>query len=123
MDYNRAMPTPILTTKIAVPPSRPSVVQRPGLMQRLDSGVRGRLVLVSAPAGFGKSTTLSEWVAGCGRLRPEIHPAWLSLDAADGDPARFLAYVVAALRTAAAEVGEGALRMLQSPSRRRPRNC
>jgi LuxR family maltose regulon positive regulatory protein len=84
-------------------------------MERLDSGVRGRLVLVSAPAGFGKSTTLSEWVAGCGRLRPEIHPAWLSLDAADGDPARFLAYVVAALRTAAAEVGEGALRMLQSP--------
>ena len=109
------MPTPILATKLYVPPSRPNVVLRSSLVERLDEGLQGRLILVSAPAGFGKTTVISEWAAGCRRLEPEVRPAWLSLDQEDGDPARFLAYLVAALRTVAADVGEGVLGMLQSP--------
>ena len=109
------MSTPILATKLYVPPSRPNVVLRPCLIERLDEGLQGRLILVSAPAGFGKTTILSEWAAGCRRLEPEVRPAWLSLDEGDSDPARFLAYLVAALRTVAADVGEGVLGMLQSP--------
>jgi LuxR family transcriptional regulator, maltose regulon positive regulatory protein len=109
------MPTPILATKLAVPKSRPCVVPRPGLIERLGEGLRGRLTLVSAPAGFGKTTIISEWAAGQRRLEPEVCLAWLSLDEGDSDQARFLAYLVAALRTVVAEVGEGALGMLQSP--------
>jgi LuxR family transcriptional regulator, maltose regulon positive regulatory protein len=64
----------------------------------------------SAPAGFSKSALLSEWVAGC--ERPD---AWVSLDEGDNDPTRFLVYLVAALQTIAANVGEGVLGMLRSP--------
>jgi LuxR family maltose regulon positive regulatory protein len=69
-----------------------------------------RLTLICAPAGFGKTTLLSEWLAGCDRPA-----AWLSLDEGDNDPTRFLAYLVAALQTVAADIGEGVLGMLQSP--------
>jgi LuxR family maltose regulon positive regulatory protein len=113
--YDGLMSTPILATKLFVPPSRFNVVLRPRLIERLDQGLRGRLILVSAPAGFGKTTMISEWVAGCRSLEPEVRAAWLSLDEGDSDPARFLAYLVAALRTVAAGVGDGVLGMLQSP--------
>ncbi|MEI6451872.1 MAG: AAA family ATPase, partial [Actinomycetes bacterium] len=109
------MSTPILATKLSVPPSRPNAVLRSRLIERLDEGLQGRLILVSAPAGFGKTTMISEWAAGCRRLEPEVRPAWLSLDEGDSDPARFMTYLVAALQTVAADVGEGALGMLQSP--------
>jgi LuxR family transcriptional regulator, maltose regulon positive regulatory protein len=74
-----------------------------------------RLTLISASAGFGKTTLVSEWVAGCGRP-----VAWLSLDEGDNDPTRFLTYLVAALQTAAlqtnaANIGAGVLDALQSP--------
>ncbi len=105
---------PILATKLYVPPFRPNVVLRPCLIDRLDEGLQSRLILVSAPAGFGKTTIVSEWAAGCSRLEPEVHPAWLSLDEGDNDPARFLTYLVAALRTVAEDVGEEVLGMLQS---------
>lgn len=67
--YNRAMATPILTTKLYISPHRPNVVPRPRLIERLNKGLRlGRkLTLVSAPAGFGKTTLVSEWLAGCDR--------------------------------------------------------
>lgn len=109
------MATPILATKLYVPPFRANGVLRPRLSERLDAGLRSRLILVSAPAGFGKTTAVSEWAADCSRLGPEVHPAWLSLDEEDGDPTRFLAYLVAALQTVAADIGETALGMLQSP--------
>jgi LuxR family transcriptional regulator, maltose regulon positive regulatory protein len=104
------MSTPILATKLYVPPPRPSAVPRPRLVERLDEGLRRKLILISAPAGFGKTTLISEWVAG--RQRPA---AWLSLDERDNDPTRFLTYFVAALRTVAANVGEGVLGALGSP--------
>ena len=105
------MSTPILATKLYIPPPRPKVVLRPRLIERLNEGLADRkLTLISAPAGFGKTTLVSEWVAGC-----ERPVAWLSLDEGDNDPTRFLTYLVAALQTIAANIGEGVLGVLQSP--------
>src|ERR671916_1381838 len=103
------MSTPILATKLYVPPPQPRVVLRPRLTERLDEGLHRRLTLVSAPAGFGKSTLLGEWIAGCGQ-----QVAWLSLDESDNDPTRFLSYLVAALQTIASDIGERVLGALQS---------
>jgi LuxR family maltose regulon positive regulatory protein len=107
--------TPLLKTKLYIPPPRPELVPRPRLIERLNAGLNRRLTLISAPAGFGKTTLLSEWIADCGRLEPKVRFAWLSLDEGDNDPARFLAYLVAALQTIAADVGQGVLATLQSP--------
>jgi LuxR family maltose regulon positive regulatory protein len=106
------VPAPILATKLYIPPSRQRVVVRPRLVERLNEGLAAghKLTLVSAPAGFGKTTLVSEWVAGCGRP-----VAWLSLDEGDSDPSRFLTYLVAALQTVASGIGEGILTVLQSP--------
>ena len=107
------MAMPLLTTKLYIPPPLPNPVERPRLIERLNEGLHRKLTLVSAPAGFGKTTLISEWVGG--RERPA---AWLSLDEGDNDPTRFLTYLVAALSRVEgmeATVGEGALSMLQSP--------
>jgi LuxR family maltose regulon positive regulatory protein len=104
------MPTPILSTKLYIPPPRTNGVRRPRLIERLNNGLRGRLTLVSAPAGFGKTTLVSAWVADCGRP-----VAWLSLGEDDSDPARFLTYIVAALQTIDAGLGSGVLAALQAP--------
>jgi LuxR family transcriptional regulator, maltose regulon positive regulatory protein len=110
--YSGSVPAPILATKLYIPPSRRSLVLRPRLVERLDEGLAAghRLTLVSAPAGFGKTTLVGDWVAGCGRPA-----AWLSLDAGDSDPGRFLTYLVAALQTVAPGIGDGLLAVLQSP--------
>jgi len=102
--------TSILATKLYIPPPRPRVVRRSRLIERLDEGLQGKLTLISAAAGFGKTTLVSEWLAGCGRVA-----AWLSLDKGNSDPVGFLAYLVAALQTVAADTGEGVLAVLQSP--------
>jgi LuxR family maltose regulon positive regulatory protein len=104
------MSTPLLATKLYTPPPRPNVVLRPRLVERLNAGLHRKLTLVAAPAGFGKTTLISAWVALCDR-----QVAWLSLDDGDSDPTRFLAYLVAALRTIAPTVGEGLLAVLQFP--------
>src|SRR5205807_1392951 len=104
------MPTPILATKLYIPRLRPKVVSRPRLIERLNEGLYRKLTLISAPAGFGKTTLVSEWVEGIERAT-----AWLSLDEGDNDPTRFLTYLVAALQTIAATLGEGVLGVLQSP--------
>jgi LuxR family maltose regulon positive regulatory protein len=106
------MSTPILATKLYIPPPRPKVVLRPSLIERLNEGLAAscKLTLISAPAGFGKTTLVSEWGATYGRP-----VAWLSLDEGDNDPIRFLTYLVAALQTIASNIGAGALAALQSP--------
>src|SRR5438270_1099520 len=104
------MPTPILATKLYIPRLRPNVVSRSRLIERLNEGLHRKLTLIAAPAGFGKTTLASAWVAGCDR-----QVAWLSLDKGESDPARFLTYLVAALQTIAATIGEGMSGVLQSP--------
>jgi LuxR family maltose regulon positive regulatory protein len=103
------MTTPILTTKLYIPPPRPNIVVRPRLIERLQEGLHRKLTLIAGPAGFGKTTLVSTWIAGCGR-----RAAWLALDEADNDPTRFLTYLVAALQTIAADIGAGVFGMLQS---------
>src|SRR6266702_3575722 len=107
---NWLMPTPILATKLYIPRLRPHVVIRPRLIERLNEGLHRKLTLISAPAGFGKTTLASVWVAGCDRP-----VAWLSLDAGDSDPILFLTYLVAALQRIAPTIGEGVSGVLQSP--------
>jgi LuxR family transcriptional regulator, maltose regulon positive regulatory protein len=108
--YNQPMSTPILTTKLFAPPPRPEVVLRSRLIKRLNEGLRCKLTLISAPAGFGKTTLVSEWTAGC-----KLPVAWLSLDEADNDLSRFLTYLIAALQRIVPKIGEGALSAIQSP--------
>ena len=107
--YHVVVAMPILATKLYVPPRRSRIVLRPRLDERLNEGLQRRLTLVSAPAGFGKSTLLAEWVAECG-----LPVAWLSLDEGDAELTRFLAYLVEALRTVRPGVGEGVLAALGS---------
>src|SRR3954468_3226969 len=107
------MSTTILGTKLYIPPPRPEAVHRSHLIERLDGGLHRRLTLVAAPAGFGKTTLISTWVAGLQVSRCPV--AWLSLDEADNDLGRFLTYLVAALQTIAPDIGEGLLTALQSP--------
>lgn len=97
-----------------MPRLRPKLVPRLRLTERLNQslqlGLGHKLTLISVSAGFGKTTLVSEWVVGC-----ERPTAWLPLDEGDNDATRFLAYLVAALQTVAANIGEGVLAVLQSP--------
>ena len=98
----------LLETNLYVPRSRPGLVSRPRLSERLDRGAVSKLMLVSAPAGFGKTTLLTEWLAaGPVASTGERLAAWLSLDRADNDPASFWTYVIAALPIAAWEFSLG----------------
>ena len=111
------MITPLLTTKLYIPRVRPELVSRPRLIERLNDGLHRKLTLISAPAGFGKTTLLSEWASqrvsesASGRTA-----TWLSIDEGDNDPARFLAYLIAALQTIEENIGRDALGALQSPT-------
>ncbi len=101
----------LLRTKLCQPPVRPFLVPRPHLIDKLMTGARGKLTLVAAPAGFGKTTLLAAW-------RQQAKDAafcWLALDENDNDLARFMTYVVAALQTVAPDIGEPVLEMLPSP--------
>src|SRR3984885_13722681 len=111
-----AVPAALLETKFYVPRSRRDLVPRPRLSERRGRGAASRLMLVSAPAGFGKTTLLTEWLAA-GPAAPgdQRRAAWLSLDRGDNDLASFWTYVIAALRTAAPGVGENPLALLQAP--------
>ena len=104
------MSTPILATKLYIPQPRLNLVSRPRLIEQLNAGLPHKLTLISAAAGFGKTTLVSEWVAAGNRP-----VAWLSLDEGDNDPARFLTYFIAALQTLVPDIGATALTALQSP--------
>src|SRR5260221_13400386 len=104
------MQTAMRARKLYPPGLRPTGVSRPRLLERLNEGLHRNLTLISAPAGFGKTTLVSEWVEGI-----ERPAAWLSLDEGDNDPARFLTYLVAALQTIAATIGLGAVAAVHYP--------
>jgi LuxR family maltose regulon positive regulatory protein len=102
---------PLLNTKLLIPPRRPrdSVVVRPRLTDRLSTTDDQRLTLVSAPAGFGKTTLVSEWIPSSERC-----VLWVSLDVSDNDPVRFWAYFIAAVQMLGADLGASALALLRS---------
>jgi LuxR family transcriptional regulator, maltose regulon positive regulatory protein len=77
------MSTPILATKLYIPPPRAKIVLRPRLVERLNEGLQRKLTIISASAGFGKTTLVSEWIVSCGRP-----VAWLSLDEGDNGKKR-----------------------------------
>jgi len=107
---------PLLATKLYMPPARRNLVPRSRLIERLQAGLTGKLTVLAAPAGFGKTTLLSEWLAPnhAARAAPLL-VAWVSLDAGDNDPTRFWSYVCAALDALLPGVAETALALLQSP--------
>src|SRR5215831_9884638 len=101
--------SPLVVVKLFLPPLRANLVSRSHLIERLKGGLHGKLTLISAPAGFGKTTLISELVEGI-----DQQVAWLSLDEDDSEPTRFLTYLIAALQTIAANIGQGALSLLHS---------
>ncbi|MBN1657564.1 MAG: AAA family ATPase, partial [Anaerolineae bacterium] len=107
------MSAPLLTTKFYIAPPRPDLVERPRLLQRLDAGLRQghRLILISAPAGFGKTTLLASWISSIEDRHADIQHrlAWLSLDEDDDDPARFLVYLRAAVQKAGVDSAQDTL--------------
>ena len=110
------MSTPLLETKLFLPRPRRGLVPRPRLRERLQQGLAARLMLVSAPAGFGKTTLLVDWMAAVSASADnETSTAWLSLDAGDNDPSTFWTYVITALRSAVPDIGTSALGLLQEP--------
>ena len=98
----------LLASKLHIPRPWRELVHRPRLMERLDAGLQGKLTLVSAPAGYGKTTLVADWV---GHAR--LPTAWLSLDAADNDLARFLTYLIAALQRIDESIGIDVLAALR----------
>ena len=133
------MTTPILVTKLFIPATRPELVPRPRLIARLNSGLHRKLTLVSAPAGFGKTTLVTDWLQAAAKpdeaipnqqpsgnhnnqTGPQQLPnanqiAWFSLDEEDNDPTRFITYLVSALNRSVANgapFGNGMLETLQS---------
>jgi LuxR family maltose regulon positive regulatory protein len=111
------MATPLLRTKLYIPPPRPNLVPRAHLVGRLDEGLRQghKLTLVAAPAGFGKTTLTTEWLYSTGMAISSRAIGWLSLDEGDNDPARFFTYLIAALRQIDESVGQAAQSLLGSP--------
>lgn len=125
------MPAPILATKLFIPQPPPQAVFRPRLIERLNESLRQsggfarKLTLISAPAGFGKTTLVTEWLNQKDTLGETFHPssfavhpsgvAWLSLDEADSDPTRFLRYLVAAVQTVAPQIGQEVMDIIHPP--------
>src|SRR5262245_49390627 len=105
---------PVLGTKLHVPTPRRQLVPRDRLIDLLHTspGSMPRLVLVAAPAGFGKTTLLTQWLSSSGSPGAPVRVAWLSLDDGDSEPAQFLGHVVASLQTTEPDVGVDALAML-----------
>jgi LuxR family maltose regulon positive regulatory protein len=113
----------ILLTKLFIPAQRPKIVRRPRLIHILNEGLHRKLTLISAPAGFGKTTVMIEWLNNLrmeanNETQDEYKVAWLSLDENDNNLVRFLTYLITALKQIegiGANFGKGALSMLQSP--------
>lgn len=101
----------MLLTKLHIPSSGQNIVHRTALFEKLDSGLGRKLILVSAPAGYGKTTLLSDWIS-----QNKIPAAWLSLDSGDNDPAVFLTYLISGIQTIKRDFGLSTLRLLSTPN-------
>ncbi|HKF38916.1 MAG TPA: transcriptional regulator, partial [Ktedonobacteraceae bacterium] len=107
----------LLSTKLASPRLHSSLVSRESLLTLLDKGLEHKLTLLSAPAGFGKTTLVSEWIATRSERQDSPPVAWVSLDTGDNDPVRFWRYIITACQAFDAAVGEPALALLGMPRR------
>lgn len=101
--------TPLLATKLYVPQPGHDLVQRSVLLEQIERGFQSKLTLLSAPAGFGKTTLLTQWIS-----RRKKRTAWLSLDTADNDPVVFVKYLIGALRSVVPDIGQEAMGSLHS---------
>jgi LuxR family maltose regulon positive regulatory protein len=108
--YNVCVGETLLQTKLYIPTTRPDMVPRPRLIEKLSAGLDSKLTLVSAPAGFGKTTLITGWLD---QLSSDNRIAWLSLEESDSDPSRFFAYLIGALQTVNPTIGQDL--MLNSP--------
>ena len=104
------MSTPILATKLYIPSTRPGIVQRPRLIERLNEDLHLKLTIISAPAGFGKTALLTDWIPNSPHC-----VTWFSLDQGDNDPTQFWAYFISSLQGLRSDLGKVALALLHSP--------
>lgn len=104
------MPSPLITTKLYIPKPRQGLISRPVLLQCLSEGLAGKLTLISASSGYGKTTLMAEWYTERGHDTPI---AWVSLDNGDNDPVRFLSYLIAALQNVQDGLGQDVSTVLQ----------
>ncbi len=102
----------MLLTKLHIPSASQNIVHRQELYEKLNSGLSRKLILISAPAGFGKTTVVSDWIS-----QNNIPAAWFSLDNGDNDPVDFLSYIISGIQSIHKEFGQSALKLLNSPNR------
>jgi len=102
----------MLKTKLFIPSTNTNIVHRTELFDKLDKGLERKLTLISAPAGFGKTTVLSDWISS-----NTIQTAWYSIDKGDNDPVKFMTYFIAGIQTLIDNFGENVLKILQSPQK------
>ena len=119
MEFRSYISAPILLTKLFIPANRPELVSRSHLVDQLNNGLHRKITIISAPAGFGKTTVVTNWLHS--QEGDDASPfliGWLSLDEGDNDPVRFLTYLVSALNRIPGletEIGGGVLQMAQAP--------
>lgn len=109
------MKSSLLATKLMIPPLRPNLVKRPRLLDRFTGVPHLKLVLITAPAGFGKTTLVTSWLYEEKERAPNHHLTWFSLAESDNDPVQFFTYFVAALQTAVPHIGSASQALLNSP--------
>jgi LuxR family maltose regulon positive regulatory protein len=105
----------VLLTKLHIPPAGDNIVHRPELYEKLNIGLNRKLIVISAPAGFGKTVLLSDWIH-----QHKISTAWFSLDNGDNDPVEFLSYIISGIQSIHAAFGQSALKLLKSPNEPSP---
>ena len=102
----------MLLTKLHIPPVGNNIIHRSELYVKLNVGLSRKLILISAPAGFGKTTVVSDWID-----QNKIPTAWFSLDNGDNDPVEFLSYIISGIQGISKEFGQSALKLLYSPNK------
>ena len=100
----------MIATKLHIPLTSVNLVHRPHLFEKLKKGLHRKLILISAPAGFGKTTALSDWIE-----KTKIPTAWYSIDSRDNDPTEFLSYIIAGIRKIKSDFGESSQKLLNAP--------
>ncbi|MCD6400357.1 MAG: hypothetical protein J7L73_00360 [Anaerolineales bacterium] len=105
------VPDTILKTKLFIPPLREGNISRRRLIELVNKNIKEKVLLVSAPAGYGKTTLLAEWVT-----QTKFPVAWLSLDATENNPISFLTYIISSVQSNYEDLGNAVLGVLRSPS-------